>query len=254
MLQVFLFILFLFFILKDMRDEKLLSVCKDWMSKQDKLELFRDYNDYLDWNQVAEFLDYCEKQIKEWNYLEPSSYLYDYFTEGNRFNDYENENFYEAFMKPFEEQYWEEEWFDYDEANEILRELMYDMDLYDANIDHFDKDYHFYLFFFFQAEDGIRDKETWLEFRRVLFRSTYVPVHSCLRPTRAVPVPGWCWPVCDTCASALWRCPCIGWCIWRSHRCWQAAVGSSSRLTIWCRVSVVSFGRNLIGILSRRYE
>ena len=28
------------------------------------------------------------------------------------------------------------------------------------------------LFFFFQAEDGIRDVRTWLEFRRVLFRST----------------------------------------------------------------------------------
>ena len=29
------------------------------------------------------------------------------------------------------------------------------------------------LFFFFQAEDGIRDVRTWLEFRRVLFRSQY---------------------------------------------------------------------------------
>ena len=30
----------------------------------------------------------------------------------------------------------------------------------------------FFLFsFFFQAEDGIRDKGMWLEFRRVLFRS-----------------------------------------------------------------------------------
>ena len=27
------------------------------------------------------------------------------------------------------------------------------------------------LFFFFQAEDGIRDMSVWLEFRRVLFRS-----------------------------------------------------------------------------------
>jgi len=27
------------------------------------------------------------------------------------------------------------------------------------------------LFFFFQAEDGIRDDVRWLEFRRVLFRS-----------------------------------------------------------------------------------
>ena len=28
--------------------------------------------------------------------------------------------------------------------------------------------------FFFQAEDGIRDKGMWLEFRRVLFRSGFV--------------------------------------------------------------------------------
>ena len=154
-----------------MRDQKLLSVCKDWMSKQDKLELRRDYNDYLDWNQVAEFLDYCEKQIKEWNYLEPSSYLYDYFTEGNRFNDYENENFYEAFMKPFEEQYWEEEWFDYDEANEILRELMYDMDLYDANIEHFDKDYHFYLLTDPERTVCIRDYPYSFNYRNKYYQS-----------------------------------------------------------------------------------
>ena len=30
---------------------------------------------------------------------------------------------------------------------------------------------YFLCFFFFQAEDGIRDVRTWLEFRRVLFRS-----------------------------------------------------------------------------------
>src|ERR1043166_2548460 len=32
------------------------------------------------------------------------------------------------------------------------------------------------LFFFFQAEDGIRDSETLLEFRRVLFRSVLLAV------------------------------------------------------------------------------
>src|ERR1043166_3904358 len=32
-----------------------------------------------------------------------------------------------------------------------------------------------YKCFFFQAEDGIRDSETWLEFRRVLFRSGLFP-------------------------------------------------------------------------------
>ena len=31
-----------------MRDETLLNTCKAWMSKQNKLELFRDYNDYLE--------------------------------------------------------------------------------------------------------------------------------------------------------------------------------------------------------------
>jgi len=48
-------------------------------------------------------------------------------------------------MDPFEEQFGEEEWYDHDQAYEILRELMYDMDKYDADIDHFDKDYNFYL-------------------------------------------------------------------------------------------------------------
>ena len=32
--------------------------------------------------------------------------------------------------------------------------------------------------FFFQAEDGIRDTELWLEFRRVLFRSAYKAKHA----------------------------------------------------------------------------
>ena len=39
----------------------------------------------------------------------------------------------------------------------------------------------FLLSFFFQAEDGIRDRFTWLEFRRVLFRSHYDQyILSCL--------------------------------------------------------------------------
>ena len=33
-------------------------------------------------------------------------------------------------------------------------------------------------FFFFQAEDGIRDRFTWLEFRRVLFRSVKLVTHT----------------------------------------------------------------------------
>ena len=153
-----------------MRDEKLLSVCKDWISKRDKLELRRDYNDYLDWNQVAEFLDYCEKQIKEWNYLEPSSYPYDYFTEGNRFNDYEFDSYYEAFRKPFIEQHPEYEEVE-DEVDEILRELMYDLDLYDANIEHFDKDYHFYLLTDPERTVCIRDYPYSFNFREKYYQS-----------------------------------------------------------------------------------
>ena len=38
----------------------------------------------------------------------------------------------------------------------------------------------FSFFFFFQAEDGIRDVRTWLEFRRVLFRSLRRKVRLCL--------------------------------------------------------------------------
>ena len=37
--------------------------------------------------------------------------------------------------------------------------------------------YLLFFFFFFQAEDGIRDVRTWLEFRRVLFRSIQTILH-----------------------------------------------------------------------------
>ena len=132
-----------------MRDETLLNTCKAWMSKQDKLELFRDYRDYLEPDQVKEFLSYVETEIEKWNLLEPASYLYDWFCYENRwawdwFNSYEHDSFYEAFVKPFIEQHPEYEDQE-DEVDEILRELMYDMDLYDSNIEHFDKDYNFYL-------------------------------------------------------------------------------------------------------------
>jgi len=128
-----------------MRDEKLLSVCKDWMSKQDKLELFRDYNDYLDDNQVRDFIWYVEDQIKQKRYMDPEDYLYEWFVnEQDWFNDYEFEQYYEAFRKPFMEEHPEladqEE-----EIDEILRDLMYDMDMYDSDVKHFDKDYNFYL-------------------------------------------------------------------------------------------------------------
>lgn len=125
--------------------DQLKQVCTDWMKQQDRLSLYRNYDEYLDGNQVAEFLSYVETEIGKWNYLEPSSYLYDWFTnEKDWFNDYEFESYYEAFRKPFIEQHPELEDQE-EEIDEILRELMYDMDLYDANIEHFDKDYHFYL-------------------------------------------------------------------------------------------------------------
>lgn len=114
-----------------------------WMQR--KLELYRDYNDYLDDDQVRDFLWYVEDQIKEWRNMSPSDFLYERFTnEQNWFNEYEIDMFIQAFREPFIElnpEFADQE----DEADEILRELMYDMDLYDACIDHFDKDYNFYL-------------------------------------------------------------------------------------------------------------
>ena len=132
------------------RDEKLYATCKEWMQKQDKLELFRDYNDYLEPDTVKDFIKYCKDEIAEGNYLDPSSYLYDYFTWYQRydwFNPYEQDQFHEKFYEPFLEEHPEiEDWSDEAmEVDEILRELMYDLDLYDANIKHFDTDYHFYI-------------------------------------------------------------------------------------------------------------
>lgn len=47
------------------RDQKLYDTCKEWMQKQDKLELFRDYNDYLDDDQVKKFISYVEDRIEQ---------------------------------------------------------------------------------------------------------------------------------------------------------------------------------------------
>ena len=44
--------------------ETLQSVCKERMSKQDKLTLWRDYRDYLEPDQVKEFLSYVETEIE----------------------------------------------------------------------------------------------------------------------------------------------------------------------------------------------
>ena len=145
------------------------------MSKQDKLELWRDYNDYLDWDQVRDFLSYCEDRIKEWDYLDPCSYLYDWFCFENRwawdwFNSYEHDSFYEAFVKPFIEQHPEYEDQE-DEVDEILRELMYDMDLYDSNLEHFDKDYHFYLLTDPERTVCIRDYPYSFNFRNKYYQS-----------------------------------------------------------------------------------
>ena len=134
---------------KEITFKELQTICEEWIEKQDKLELYRDYNDYLEPDQVKDFLSYVETEIEKWNMLEPASYLYDWFCYENRwawdwFNSYEHDSFYEAFVKPFIEQHPEYEDQE-DEVDEILRELMYDMDLYDSNIEHFDKDYNFYL-------------------------------------------------------------------------------------------------------------
>ena len=48
-----------------------------------------------------------------------------------------------------------------------------------------------YGFFFFQADDGIRDRCLWLEFRRVLFRSVCFPGLEDMRETH-VTVPVFC--------------------------------------------------------------
>lgn len=117
------------------------------MSKQDKLELRRDYNDYLDWDQVRRFIDFCEEKINAWDLREPASYLYEYFCFNDWidwFNHYEHDQFYDNFLEPFIQEHPEYEEVS-DEVDEILRELMYDMDKYDSNIEHFDKEYNFYL-------------------------------------------------------------------------------------------------------------
>lgn len=130
------------------RDQKLYDTCKEWMQKQDKLELFRDYNDYLEPDQVKDFLNYCKEEISNGNYYEPATYLYDWLTWAQKydwFNDYEQQEIYEKYRKPFEDEYGEEEWYDDCQADEILRDLMYDLDMYDSCIEHFDTDYHFYI-------------------------------------------------------------------------------------------------------------
>lgn len=154
-----------------MRDEKLLSTCREWMSKQDKLYLYRDYRDYLEPDQVKEFIWYVEDQIKEWRYMSPEDYLYEWFTnEQDWFNEYELDQYYEKFRWPFMEQHPEladQE----DVVDEILRELMYDMDMYDADIKHFDKDYNFYLLTDPEKTVCIRDYPYSFNYRNKYYQS-----------------------------------------------------------------------------------
>lgn len=134
-------------------NETLKQMVQEFVSEQDKLELYFDYNDYLKWDQVREFIDFCEENIKDYdlkNWVTDNiceALLYDYFDNQtyNRLSDYTSESFHEAFRKPFEEMYWEEEWYDDCEADELLWNEMYEQDKFDANMWHFDTDYHFYI-------------------------------------------------------------------------------------------------------------
>lgn len=154
--------------------DQLKQVCTDWMKQQDRLSLYRDYDEYLDGNQVAEFLSYVETEIGKWNYYEPSSYLYDWFTnEKDWFNDYEFEQYYETFRKPFMEQHPELEDQE-EEIDEILRELMYDLDMYDADIRHRDKDYNFYLLTDPERTVCIRDYPRSFNYRNKYYQSLKV--------------------------------------------------------------------------------
>lgn len=144
------------------------------MSKQDKLTLWRDYRDYLDEDQVRDLISYCEERMKQGNYYEPSDYLYDRFTQdSNWFNEYEHDCFRQAFYEPFLEEHPEiEDWSDEAmEVDEILRDLMYTMDLYDSNIEHRDKDYNFYFLTDPERTLTIRDYPYSIAFRWKYFQS-----------------------------------------------------------------------------------
>lgn len=118
------------------------------MKKQPKLDLYRDYDDYLEDDTVKKFLDFVESRVKEGELEERDSYLYEFLCRHDWrdwFNSYEHDSFYEQFVKPFIEQHENEYEFDEELLDEILRELMYDLDKYDACLGHFDKEYNFYI-------------------------------------------------------------------------------------------------------------
>ena len=77
--------------------------------------------------------------------MSPEDYLYEWFTnEQNWFNEYESDQYYETFRKPFMEEHPELENQE-NEVDEILRDLMYTLNMYDSNLRHFDKECNFYL-------------------------------------------------------------------------------------------------------------
>lgn len=128
---------------KEITFKELQTICEEWIEKQDKLELYRDYNDYFEWRTVSEILDYVEKEIEQWNYLDPASYVYDFIACQDWYDSYEQESFYDAFMQPFIDEHPELE--DEEDLYSAMREAMYNCDKFDANIEHFDKEYNFYL-------------------------------------------------------------------------------------------------------------
>ena len=128
---------------KEITFKELQTICEEWIEKQDKLELYRDYRDYFEWRTVSEILDYVEKEIEQWNYLDPASYVYDFICCQDWYDSYEQESFYDAFMQPFIDEHPELE--DEEDLYSAMREAMYNCDKFDANIEHFDKEYNFYL-------------------------------------------------------------------------------------------------------------
>ena len=84
------------------------------------------------------------------------------------------------------------------------------------------------FFFFFQAEDGIRDVRTWLEFRRVLFRSSAVRSQR-LGSTAEREVGAWWWRLgCWDWGTADWVSVCPS--IWVSAR--QSVTPSERLITV----------------------
>jgi hypothetical protein len=50
---------------KEITFKELQTICEEWIEKQDKLELYRDYDDYFEKDTVSKILDYVEKEIEQ---------------------------------------------------------------------------------------------------------------------------------------------------------------------------------------------